>query len=308
MKKITYVSLLLLFSLLSSSQVVVDSALDVAPYYYTHFTPTSEEQSTSFYVVTIDYTGTSAFIGWYDANINLIDTLTGKEIFKPNALFSTPFRFNNKTYYVCTDLLNPQLRQYRMQRIRNGSFMDSANLNLDTIQDGFPQSIIQIGGNSLQVTVNSIVNPTIGTIGVLHVDTNFSGKFFHKFNFDSLPTYQRIVHHVKEVNDSTWHVFFSDRFAVYNPKESVLLTDKRLICTIRRTYDLPDSTYLALGIVASPMGKNTSASTDEPALGFYRIDRMGNVLDTVSFNAYKDTIPALGGEQLFNGKCRNLFY
>ncbi len=288
--KIFYLLAMFLSVLFSKGQILIDSISETGPFLQTNIFPATEGSPENIYVGHQDDLSGSFMLLRYDDSLTLLDTLTGVDIGKSGARFSYPFSFNNSLYYICRDSSRTQ-RNFSIHKLENGKFTDSFNLNLDSIANGYPSMVTVINDSLIQILVELYLPSGIfkGS-GILHLDSSFNFISYHHPPLDSIaPTWAtKRISAVYQLNDSTWHLFYTNDLAVYNPKLDTILMVKPLISNIYNTYQLPSKTYMALGLTQKAIVNSASS------LGFYIIDHQTNILDTVSFNAFKDTIPQWG--------------
>ncbi len=233
----------------------------------------------------------------FDNNLNLIDTLFGEDAGRSNVRFTNPITFNKSLYYLCVGNDSAAARDFSYHKISNGVFRDSIGFNLDTLPYySNPYIAREIDNNTLQLLVN-VTPPAVPSrtySRIYHLDSNFQVKSYHNPNFDSLTnTFARTILAVHQLNDSTWHLYLSGALVVYNPSKRKISEHKKILFEGFDTYPLPNKKHLALGVTSYPIKPPLGPSNSPSSLGFYIVDSNASIIDTIQFNAFKDTVPAL---------------
>ncbi|WP_417603153.1 T9SS type A sorting domain-containing protein [Owenweeksia hongkongensis] len=275
-----------------SGQVIIDSILETGPMSFQHYWVATEKGSDDTYVVHSDDIDNSFSIFRYDKNINIIDTLTGADVGRPNAAFWYPFSFNNSLYYFCFQNDTATYYDISIHKLENGVFTDSIGFDLDSIPGAYPFLGKSIDTNTLQLIVNVSpkVFPGITTSRILHLDSNFQLKSYHNPNLDTTLTLGTLTA-IHQLSDTKWHLYFGGTAAVYNPLQKSINSNNRILFRGYDTYSLPNKMHLALGVTSHPIKPPLGPSNTPTSLGFYIVDSLTNILDTVQFNAFKDTVP-----------------
>ncbi|WP_417608895.1 T9SS type A sorting domain-containing protein [Owenweeksia hongkongensis] len=288
--KVILLILTLFTSFCLSGQIVIDSILETVY----HYSAANEIGSNDTYVIHSNDIDNNVSIFRYDQNLNIIDTLTGADVGRINVVFRYPFTFNNSLYFLCYGNDSATFSDFSFHKLENGVFTDSIGFDLDSISGAYPFLGKSIDANTLQliVNVNPEVFPGIITSRILHLDSNFQLKSYHNPNVDTTLTLGMLTA-IHQLSNTKWHLYFGGTMAVYNPIQKSINSSKRILFRGHDTYSLPNKNHLALGVTSYPIKPPLGPSNRPSSLGFYLVDSLANILDTIQFNAYKDTVPSL---------------
>ncbi len=295
MKTLSFASTIF-FCFTLSGQVLFDSILESGPNSFQHYMVASEIGSDNTYVIHSDAVDGSYSVFNFDKNLNIIDTLYPEDAGRTNVRFTYPFNFKSGLYYLCVGNDSTSASDFSYHKLENGRFTDSIGFNLDTIPHSSPFLARQIDNNTIQLLVNVTppVTPRRTYSRIFHLDSNFQVKSYHNPNFDSLiGTNARAILAIHQLNDSTWHLYLSGTLAIYNPIKRKVKEFKKILFSGFDTYSLPNNDHLALGITSYPVKPPLGPSNVPTSLGFYVVNKQADVIDTIQFNAFKDTVPSL---------------
>ena len=292
-------AVLLLFLLVTTflrSQILIDTIPETGPYFQINTAPATEGKPMNIYTAHVDDQTGKHILLRYDENLSIVDTLSGADVGRPGGIFELPFYINNNLYYYCYDSIIAG-RHFSFHKIQNGTFTDSIGLDLDTISNAYPAKITALDNNTLQILLSIYLpNGFFKGTRILLLDSNFNFKSCYHPLLDSIPptTFSKQIRAIHQLNDSTWHLFYTNHLVVYNPRSDSILSVKEFLGKIYNTYKLPNQIYLALGLTSTRVTSTQLPGNSARSLGFYFIDSQANILDTVRFNAFKDTVPQWG--------------
>lgn len=304
------IALILLGSSHGYSQAIFDSILAPSPLAYQYSFVVNEEGEKEIYAVNINDNDSSNSIFRFDENLKITDTLTGADLGRPNGRFSYPFNFNGGLYFFCNGSNASTTYDISIHKVENGVFIDSIAFDLDSIPNSFPNAAKEIDKNTLLLLVNTLesTGPPRFSSRVFLLDSTFQLKQHIKVDLDTLP-YLGILRAIHQQNDSLWYLYYYGNQVEFNPLTNKIVSHQALRFFGFDTYKVSRNVHLAMGLTSHPK----QPSNVPTSLGFYVIDSLSNILDTIQFNAYADSSLAptflnLSSERILSSTRNSIVY
>lgn len=288
MKKLLLPALLSLLSFSFQAQVILDTLGDLQKDVDLYHGAISKNPS-EFYTIVSSSTNPYQIL-LFDDNLQLIDTVIYSNYRRKNPIVSRVITFRGKPYALFGNTMQTN-RRMNLQLLDQNTLTDSFYISVDTLQYFSIYHAYEAYSNTLRLFVNSYDASYSSIKGsyIYDLDSTFKAKMVYPINLNYSPTSSKTIVSVTEVNDTLWHVHTIDNLYGYNPQSKSLLFSKYLKGQIYKYLNLNDSTYLGFGI-STVLGTPPLRSTSQSALGYYKIDKYGNAIDTTSFNAYSQLI------------------
>ncbi|WP_417600485.1 T9SS type A sorting domain-containing protein [Owenweeksia hongkongensis] len=244
-----------------------------------------------------DYTGVKAsrFLR-LNYDLNVIDTLTYS--LSEDSLYSYfKIMINTKEHILYRKIQNGN-DVYYARRLHNGRLSDSLFLPIDTILRGDPMRAYSVDANTTRmiIAIWDTNHRFIENSAIVDLDSNFTMKTYHTIDVQpGVSNRISLIFSVTPISDTLWHIHTSDALYLYNPQTKQTIFGKELYGEIQSYYKMDSTKYLGFGTVAQPTVPGQPGNYSR-ALGFYRINSNGDVVETAKFNTVVDssTYPRLG--------------
>ena len=224
-----------------------------------------------------------------DYDLNIIDTLI-LDPSRDSLSYYLHMEINSKTYVLLREIQNG-VPLYYARSLTKGKFTDSIFLPIDTIKRARPARVYDVDSNTLRMVVAKYdVNyQHVLSSVILDLDSNFNVKEYHAIEVQAgVSNWISLITSVSVINDTLWHVHSHGELYLYNPRSRETISGRKLYGTIQDYYRVNATQYLGFGTVGKSTVPGQSGNYTD-ALGFYRVNAAGNVVDKYSYSVVTDS-------------------